>query len=74
MATKKKTEPKTEEVRAAEEIIEESVKPAEIEEKGSKDEVQDFINRKLIAINRLNNPAKARRYAKWLFANKRGIK
>ena len=66
MATKKKT---------AEEKVDESVKVAEIEEKTASNPVDDFINRKLKAINNLNNPAKARRYAKWLFANhKRGTK
>lgn len=70
MATKKKTEPKTEEKKAVKEIVEESAKVAEIEEKGSS--ADDFIARKLKAINNLNNPAKARRYAKWLFNNKRG--
>lgn len=73
MATKKKTEPKTDEKQVKEEVIEESVKVAEIEEKGSS-AVDDFIARKLTAINKLNNPAKARRYAKWVFANKRGIR
>lgn len=72
MATKKKTEPKTDAKAVKEEVIEESVKAAEIEEKLTSEE--SFIARKLTAINNLNNPAKARRYAKWLFRNKRGIK
>lgn len=72
MATKKKTEPKEAPKKATEEIIEESAKVAEIEEKKASDPVDDFISRKLKAINTLNNPAKAKRYAEWLFANKRG--
>lgn len=72
MATKKKTEPKTDAKAVKEEVIEESAKVAEIEEKLTSEE--SFIARKLTAINNLNNPAKARRYAKWLFGNKRGIK
>lgn len=73
MATKKK--PVTAEEKAVKETVEESAKVAEIEEKTASNPIDDFINRKLKAINNLNNPAKARRYAKWLFANhKRGIK
>lgn len=61
-----------------EEIIETDENLAETEEKPPQkvdkvDEVQSFINRKLIAINMLNNPAKQKRLVERLFRNKRGI-
>ena len=68
MATK--TKPKSEEKAVKEEVIKEEIKASET---GEKQPCNDFFERKLKAINNLNNPAKARRYAKWLFMNKRGI-
>ena len=63
MADKK--EPKVEKT----EVVEEKA----VKKKTVKQETEDFINRKMKAINEMSSPAKARRAAERVLANRRKV-
>ena len=66
---KKKSKP-IEEIKA-EEVMVESVEEITEEPQVSKD-VEDFINRKLMAINQMSDSAKAKRLAERVLRNRKG--
>jgi len=77
MAKKKDIEPVVEEEIAVEseetEVVEEVIEqPKKTAKKSNKKAREDFIARKLFAINKMDNPAKAKRLSERVTSNRKG--